>query len=176
MIRKAERKDIAAIGETYTELLTHEKKHGGFSNWELGVYPTVRVAEEKVPCGEMFVLEEDGRFARAWYSTATRRKNMRRYRGSMKPHPRRCSSSTRSASRRSRRAGVMARRWSRMPKNTQLLMDARSSASIRTRTTSPSNNFIRRTASALQDGERSSCKGSLMKTRSIWNVGWDKGE
>ena len=61
MIRKAERKDIAAIGETYTELLTHEKKHGGFSNWELGVYPTVRVAEEKVPCGEMFVLEEDGR-------------------------------------------------------------------------------------------------------------------
>jgi hypothetical protein len=28
----------------------------------------------------------------------------------------------------------------------------------------------------LQDGERSSCKGSLTKTRSIWNVGWHKGE
>lgn len=60
MIRKAEAKDIAVIGDTYTELLTHEKEHGGFSNWALGVYPTVKVAEEKVPCGEMYVLEEGG--------------------------------------------------------------------------------------------------------------------
>lgn len=60
MIRKAATADIAAIGETYDALLTQEKEHGGFSNWELGVYPTVKVAEEKVPRGEMYVLEEDG--------------------------------------------------------------------------------------------------------------------
>ena len=60
MIRKAEKKDIPAIAETYTALLTWEKEHGGQSNWVLDVYPTAAVPGEKVPRGEMFVLEEDG--------------------------------------------------------------------------------------------------------------------
>lgn len=32
MIRKAEEKDIPAIAQTYTALLTWEKEHGGQSN------------------------------------------------------------------------------------------------------------------------------------------------
>ena len=60
MIRQATEADIAAIGESYTELLTYEQEHGGFSNWQLGVYPTVQVAEERVPRGEMYVLTEAG--------------------------------------------------------------------------------------------------------------------
>lgn len=60
MIRKAVENDIEAIGKTYESLLTYEAIHGGFSNWKLGIYPTVAVAEEKVPTGTMYVLEEDG--------------------------------------------------------------------------------------------------------------------
>lgn len=60
MIRKAEKKDIAAIAETYIDLLTHEQQHGSHSNWKLGVYPTIAVPERSVPTGTMYVLEEDG--------------------------------------------------------------------------------------------------------------------
>ena len=60
MIRQAVKEDIAAISESYTQLLTHEQMHGGFSNWRLGIYPTVQVAEERVPQGEMYVLVEAG--------------------------------------------------------------------------------------------------------------------
>lgn len=60
MIRTARTDDIQAIADTYTALLTYEKEHGGSSNWELDVYPTIKVPASKVPMGEMFVLEEDG--------------------------------------------------------------------------------------------------------------------
>lgn len=60
MIRKARAEDIAAIAETYTELLTHEQQYGGHSNWKLGVYPTISVPKAKVPTGTMYVLEEKG--------------------------------------------------------------------------------------------------------------------
>lgn len=60
MIRKATENDIEAIGKTYESLLTYEAHNGGFSNWKSGVYPTVAVAEEKVPTGTMYVLEEEG--------------------------------------------------------------------------------------------------------------------
>lgn len=59
MIRKAEKTDIAAIADTYTELLTYEKQHNSYSNWKLGVYPTIDVPESKVPTGTMYVLEEN---------------------------------------------------------------------------------------------------------------------
>ncbi len=60
MIRKADVKDIAEIGKTYTELLLHEAEQGGYSNWRLGVYPTEKTAEDAVARGTMFVLEEEG--------------------------------------------------------------------------------------------------------------------
>lgn len=61
MIRKATPADVPAIGETYTQLLTHEQAHGGHSNWQLGVYPTEAFAAEHVD--KMYVLEEEGHIA-----------------------------------------------------------------------------------------------------------------
>lgn len=60
MIRKAVESDINAIADTYNDLLTYEEKHGSNSNWKLGVYPTIKVPQEKIPTGTMYVLEEDG--------------------------------------------------------------------------------------------------------------------
>ena len=60
MIRKAVMDDIGAIVNTYEELLAYEQINGSNSNWRLGVYPTIKVPQEKVPAGEMFVLEHDG--------------------------------------------------------------------------------------------------------------------
>mgnify|MGYP000031616778 FL=1 len=60
MIRRALEQDVAAIGNTYTELLRHEEEHGSSSNWRLGVYPTETTAAEAVSQGTMFVLEEEG--------------------------------------------------------------------------------------------------------------------
>ena len=59
-IRIADPKDIRAIADTYTALLTFERENGSHSNWQLGVYPTVEVAEAKVPAREMYVLEDGG--------------------------------------------------------------------------------------------------------------------
>lgn len=61
MIRRAETKDIKDIARTYEQLLLYEQEHGSTSNWRLGVYPTEKVPEEKVPDGTMYVLEENGK-------------------------------------------------------------------------------------------------------------------
>ena len=60
MIRLATKNDIAAVGVTYDQLLKHEQINGGFSNWILGVYPTIKIAEEAVKNGTMYVLDNDG--------------------------------------------------------------------------------------------------------------------
>lgn len=60
VIRVAELRDIQAIADTYTALLTFEQENGGYSNWQLNVYPTVMVAETKVSAREMYVLEDGG--------------------------------------------------------------------------------------------------------------------
>ncbi len=60
MIRVAGEADIAAIADTYTELLVYEQEHGSNSNWKLGVYPTIAVPKRAVPAGTMYVLEEEG--------------------------------------------------------------------------------------------------------------------
>ena len=57
MIRVA---GVAAIADTYTELLVFEQEHGSNSNWKLGVYPTIAVPERAVPASTMYVLEEEG--------------------------------------------------------------------------------------------------------------------
>ncbi len=61
MIRLADSKDIIAISETYTELLLYERENGSSSNWKLGIYPTIKVPEEKIPTGTMYVLEDNKR-------------------------------------------------------------------------------------------------------------------
>lgn len=45
MIRLATQNDAEKIAKTYDDLLTFEKSHQNFSNWQLSVYPTI-----KVPC------------------------------------------------------------------------------------------------------------------------------
>lgn len=59
MIRLANQNDIQAIADTYTELLLYEQKHGRSSNWQMGVYPTIKIPVENIPLGTMYVLEEN---------------------------------------------------------------------------------------------------------------------
>ena len=40
MIRKGTEADLDGVNEGYEELLRHEKEHGAYTVWELGVYPT----------------------------------------------------------------------------------------------------------------------------------------
>lgn len=61
MIRKATKNDIEVIAKTYSDLLIYEEEHVSHSNWKLGVYPTIKVAQEKVVDGTMYVLEEDNK-------------------------------------------------------------------------------------------------------------------
>ena len=60
MIRRSTKEDIAAVADTYRELLLYEKEHGSHSNWVLDVYPTKAVAEKSHEEGTLYVLEEDG--------------------------------------------------------------------------------------------------------------------
>lgn len=60
MIRKATALDLDRIEHTYTELLTYEQDHGGFSNWALGIYPVRATAERALAADTLYVLEEDG--------------------------------------------------------------------------------------------------------------------
>ncbi len=60
MIRRAVSTDTEAIVAGYEELLKHEMRYGGCSNWKLDVYPTRAVPEKQIPLGKMYVLEEDG--------------------------------------------------------------------------------------------------------------------
>lgn len=60
IIRKATEKDIAAIDGTYTRLMEYEKTHVDYTNWKIGIYPTIHDAERGVAEGTMYVLEEEG--------------------------------------------------------------------------------------------------------------------
>lgn len=60
MIRKAKNSDIDKVEKGYTELLLHEKKHGAYTVWQLGVYPTRQTAENALEDGSLYVMEKDG--------------------------------------------------------------------------------------------------------------------
>ncbi len=60
MIRPATEKDISAIARSYEALFDREDALGSTTNWARGIYPTVKVPMEKVPRGEMYILEEEG--------------------------------------------------------------------------------------------------------------------
>lgn len=57
MVRKAVLSDIDGIEKNYEELLTHEKEHGAFTAWQLGVYPTRETAEKSLSNGSLYVIE-----------------------------------------------------------------------------------------------------------------------
>lgn len=60
MIRKAGLKDVDAVEKSYVELMLHEKEHGAYTVWTIGVYPTRETAEHALAEGSLYVLEQDG--------------------------------------------------------------------------------------------------------------------
>ena len=60
MIRKAEMQDIDGVEKGYVEILLHEKEHGAYTVWQLGVYPTRETAEKGLIDGSLYVMEQMG--------------------------------------------------------------------------------------------------------------------
>ena len=59
-VRKAEDRDIDAVDEAYTELLLHEREHGAYTAWQLGVYPTRETAKKGLADDSLYVAVVDG--------------------------------------------------------------------------------------------------------------------
>lgn len=59
MIRKAVSGDLDAVERSYTELLLHEREHGAYTVWQLGVYPTRATAEKALEEGSLYLLERE---------------------------------------------------------------------------------------------------------------------
>ncbi len=60
MIRKAEKKDIAAVAAIYEAIHTEEEQGKITTGWIRGIYPTLQTAENALGAGELYVLEEAG--------------------------------------------------------------------------------------------------------------------
>lgn len=60
MIRKAEKKDIAAVAAIYEAIHTEEEQGNCTTGWIRGIYPTLQTAENALGAGELYVLEEAG--------------------------------------------------------------------------------------------------------------------
>ena len=63
MIRKATFDDIELIEDTYNEHFKHEMKHGAFTIFKKGIYPTRKDAEKAVDVGTLYVYEENNSIA-----------------------------------------------------------------------------------------------------------------
>ncbi|MEG2283922.1 MAG: GNAT family N-acetyltransferase, partial [Bacilli bacterium] len=57
IVRKAEEKDLNRINDIYNNLFDYENKNGSSTNWQRGVYPSLKNAEEKLAANELFVAE-----------------------------------------------------------------------------------------------------------------------
>ena len=60
MFRKAEKKDLEAIYEIYSDILTLEEQGKATTGWKRGIYPTPSVADSSLEKDELFVCEENG--------------------------------------------------------------------------------------------------------------------
>lgn len=60
MIRRAEKKDINGVEQSYLELLEFEVAYGAFTRWEKDVYPTRETALKAFEEQTLHVYEEDG--------------------------------------------------------------------------------------------------------------------
>ncbi len=59
MIRKATFNDIDLIEDTYNEHFKYEIKHGAFTVFKKGIYPTRKDAEKAIDVGTLYVYEEN---------------------------------------------------------------------------------------------------------------------
>ena len=55
MFRKAEKKDLEAIYEIYSDILTLEEQGKATTGWKRGIYPTPSVADSSLEKDELFV-------------------------------------------------------------------------------------------------------------------------
>lgn len=62
MIQKAEKIDIASVTKSYIELFSYESKHGSYTNWISGLYPSERTAQRAFQDESLYVLKENGLF------------------------------------------------------------------------------------------------------------------
>ncbi len=60
MIRKAILQDIEQVERGYEELLLYEQKHGAYTVWKLGIYPTRETAAKSLKEDTLYVMEQDG--------------------------------------------------------------------------------------------------------------------
>lgn len=65
MIRLAEEKEIQAVGRIYDGVLDWEGAHTNYTNWQKGMYPTPKTAEEAWQKGTLYVAEREGRICGA---------------------------------------------------------------------------------------------------------------
>ena len=59
-IRKATEKDLLAVAEIYSDILTEEEKGAVEIGWRRGVYPTAATAAQALERGDLFVGECEG--------------------------------------------------------------------------------------------------------------------
>lgn len=60
-IRRATKENIPAIAAIYDAVLQKEEQGQYTIGWIRGIYPTEDTAKTAVECGDMFVMEEDGK-------------------------------------------------------------------------------------------------------------------
>lgn len=65
MIRKARLEDIPAIAEIYDEIHTEEEAGRVSIGWIREIYPTRETAEMALKCGDLYVLEDEGKVVAA---------------------------------------------------------------------------------------------------------------
>lgn len=59
LIRKAVKADVDRVNAVYEELLCYEERHGAYTVWKSGVYPTKNIIEQAIQAGVLYVLEEN---------------------------------------------------------------------------------------------------------------------
>ncbi|WP_243158065.1 GNAT family N-acetyltransferase [Aminipila terrae] len=59
MIRKAVPEDVVIIEQIYNEILEKEEKTISYTNWQKGLYPTIKTAQNALEAGTLFVGEEE---------------------------------------------------------------------------------------------------------------------
>lgn len=62
MIQKAEKNDITSVTKSYLELFDYEAKHGSWTNWVSGLYPSKKTAQTALHDGSLYILKEDNIF------------------------------------------------------------------------------------------------------------------
>ncbi|MDO4177484.1 MAG: GNAT family N-acetyltransferase, partial [Bacillota bacterium] len=74
--RKAVCSDLDSIEESYEMHFEHEEKHGAYTLFRRGVYPTRSVAEAAIEKDALYVYEENGEFLEALSLTKSSQRNI----------------------------------------------------------------------------------------------------